>query len=113
MKKLIYILMAAVTLACCCPKAADFDLTLGLNNTHIDLSSASEGWCVIPIYSNTSWKASLDEGCTWASLSVTEGRGYGETVFSYSDNGTGAERTVIFTVTASGEEKTISITQPS
>ncbi|MBP3481808.1 MAG: BACON domain-containing protein [Alistipes sp.] len=102
MKRLLVFMIAAVFATACTEESEythgdgrfETSIELAVDNERITLAAKiatdADGepinYCVIPVYSNTSWTASLDDDTYWASLDRTSGKGCAYLYFYYTAN---------------------------
>lgn len=110
MRKIYTLIFAIVTLVAC-DKPIEFERTLGLMSDYNVLSS-SGGSTDVPVFSNTSWTAKLQQPVKWAALDRLAGEGCSRVVFSYERN-YGRSRRVILEFQAKDEVKTLNMYQES
>lgn len=110
MRKIFTLIFAIVTLVAC-DKPIEFERTLGLMSDYNVLPS-SGGSTDVPVFSNTSWTAKLQQPVKWASLDRLAGEGCSRVIFSYERN-FGRSRRVILEFQANGEVRTLNMYQES
>ncbi|MBP3482219.1 MAG: BACON domain-containing protein [Alistipes sp.] len=94
-----------------CEKSFESSVELAVNDETLTLGAAA-GTCVITVYSNTDWRASLAADGDWARISVGGGdgmsaSGLGFVHFFFEANGSGTSREAV--VTLQSKNKTVSV----
>lgn len=94
-RTLIALLTAlAFLVAHSCQKPYETGIDLAVNNEKIEIPSSAEGHCYITVFSNKDWTIALEPAETWARLDASEGCGIGYVRLDYSENLSGAPRSL-------------------
>lgn len=106
MRKYIAIFILALATAVSCQKPWSTSITLGVNNTRINIpwKQAQEQLdFTFPVYSNGEWSAQIVAGGDWLTISDNNGTGTGYIKCSSAPNTTGTVRAVLMEVKGSGK----------
>jgi uncharacterized protein (TIGR02145 family) len=108
MKKLLYLLLAAVILFAGCKEDDNATSEFLVNLTAIQATAAADSY-LITVTGNAAWTAAAD--AEWLSLSPASGNGNGTITVVVTENVTTDPRTATVTFTAGTLRSTVSVTQ--
>ena len=106
---LLTVLSAVAVLSC--QKPYKTGIELALNNEKIELPSSAAGHCYVTVFSNRDWTISLEPEETWATLENSQGSGIGYVRMDYSENLSGAPRSLEVVVRGGEKVCRIVVTQ--
>ncbi len=94
-----------------CQKPYETGVELAVNNEKIEIPSSAAGHCYVTVFSNRDWTIALESEDTWASLDASRGSGIGYVRMDYTENLSGAPRSLEVVVRGGEKVCRIVVTQ--